>query len=160
MRNSKSPPCGYLCLLFNLKLTLSAWHQEIRCILFTACSRPRSGLLPCRHASHTKLPNKAAVVVSHARFSDPSVRAYRTCGIVQLPAYWQRYRSGRSEDWSSGCDFPSEAAPGVLKQMVAHYCVQTPDLHTHFCRPPPHPPTPITLLLLFRVMPPIPRLSA
>lgn len=57
--------------------------------------------------------------------------------------------------------FPCRGYAGHLKQIEAHYCLQTPDLHTQFSTPPlPTSLHHISVAVYEWVMPPIPSLSA
>lgn len=70
-------------------------------------------------------------------FPDPSERRCSTCETVQLSTYWQHYRL----TWSSGCDFPVGATPGIgnkwchiiVCRLQTYILNSLPPFPSHYC---------------------------
>lgn len=94
----------------------SAWHQEICCIPFTACSQPQSGIHPClntaTHSSTNCLTRQRLFFHMRVCLIHPSGHTAHVESF-NYP-YWQHCRlSGSGAQWTSGCEFPAGAAPGI-----------------------------------------------
>lgn len=116
------------------------WHQEIRCILFTACPQPQSGIHPCFNTATQlhKLSNKAGVVFFKCKFVwsiRPDILHMWNHSIIHIDstAGWVWVLCGKPWAVSS-----LQGLHWAFEIMVAHHCLQTPDLHTHFSAPPSH----------------------